>query len=291
MLRLSSNINSRCRSCAHWRVTFTSSCSVKLAPRWKSGAFWWGIMSAVTDAKLQSCWNSPFTQTMFEDVSGFGAWHRRWCVLSGYYISYWTYPDDEKRKVRVLHHFSTWGKCVCLSHVDMEHSDISVCLSRCPARIPLGALAWLIAPVRPLNQPTESSVPDPTRLSSSQSGPRERMTKRRWLASVRIHCVWPGECIICANPRFDLANVTLVDGLCAGTGWVLTPRMRGICGWRNWTRFWWICVCGSLLVTCLCNLLLSVGLSTQTKCNTIEELGNKCMIFTGATSCGCRQVD
>lgn len=42
--------------------------------------------------------NSP-VQTMFEDVSGFGAWHRRWCVLSGYYISYWTYPDDEKRKV------------------------------------------------------------------------------------------------------------------------------------------------------------------------------------------------
>ncbi|XP_051992036.1 anillin-like [Xyrauchen texanus] len=36
--------------------------------------------------------------SMFEDVSGFGAWHRRWCVLSGYCISYWTYPDDEKRK-------------------------------------------------------------------------------------------------------------------------------------------------------------------------------------------------
>ncbi|XP_028905082.1 anillin isoform X2 [Ornithorhynchus anatinus] len=36
--------------------------------------------------------------TIFEDVSGFGAWHRRWCVLSGYSISYWTYPDDEKRK-------------------------------------------------------------------------------------------------------------------------------------------------------------------------------------------------
>uniref|UniRef100_A0A8C3TFC5 Anillin actin binding protein n=1 Tax=Chelydra serpentina TaxID=8475 RepID=A0A8C3TFC5_CHESE len=39
--------------------------------------------------------------TMFEDVSGFGAWHRRWCVLSGNCISYWTYPDDEKRKVMV----------------------------------------------------------------------------------------------------------------------------------------------------------------------------------------------
>ncbi|NXH52021.1 ANLN protein, partial [Rhabdornis inornatus] len=36
--------------------------------------------------------------TMFEDVSGFGAWHRRWCVLSGNCISYWTYPDDEKLK-------------------------------------------------------------------------------------------------------------------------------------------------------------------------------------------------
>ncbi|XP_063778575.1 anillin isoform X2 [Pseudophryne corroboree] len=36
--------------------------------------------------------------TMFEDVSGFGAWHRRWFALSGYCISYWTYPDDEKRK-------------------------------------------------------------------------------------------------------------------------------------------------------------------------------------------------
>ncbi|XP_058475110.1 anillin isoform X2 [Solea solea] len=39
--------------------------------------------------------------TMFEDVSGFGAWHRRWCVLSGYCVSYWTYPDDEKRKTPI----------------------------------------------------------------------------------------------------------------------------------------------------------------------------------------------
>nr|XP_044991923.1 anillin isoform X2 [Jaculus jaculus] len=36
--------------------------------------------------------------TIFEDVSGFGAWHRRWCVLFGNCISYWTYPDDERRK-------------------------------------------------------------------------------------------------------------------------------------------------------------------------------------------------
>jgi actin-binding protein anillin len=37
--------------------------------------------------------------TMFEDVSGFGAWHRRWCVLEGAFLSYWKYPEDEKRKV------------------------------------------------------------------------------------------------------------------------------------------------------------------------------------------------
>ncbi|XP_055535555.1 anillin isoform X2 [Wyeomyia smithii] len=36
--------------------------------------------------------------TMFEDVSGFGAWHRRWCRLHGHVLRYWTYPDDEKRK-------------------------------------------------------------------------------------------------------------------------------------------------------------------------------------------------
>jgi actin-binding protein anillin len=37
--------------------------------------------------------------TMFEDVSGFGAWHRRWCLLESAVLSYWKYPDDEKKKV------------------------------------------------------------------------------------------------------------------------------------------------------------------------------------------------
>ncbi|XP_065082931.1 anillin-like isoform X2 [Ochlerotatus camptorhynchus] len=39
--------------------------------------------------------------TMFEDVSGFGAWHRRWCRLYGHVLSYWKYPDDEKRKAPI----------------------------------------------------------------------------------------------------------------------------------------------------------------------------------------------
>ena len=56
-----------------------------------------GIPSEVVAESSCVC-VSPL-QTMFEDVSGFGSWHRRWCVLSGYCISYWTYPDDERRKV------------------------------------------------------------------------------------------------------------------------------------------------------------------------------------------------
>ncbi|EPQ08880.1 Actin-binding protein anillin [Myotis brandtii] len=49
---------------------------------------------AITPKRLLT----SITTTIFEDVSGFGAWHRRWCILSGNCISYWTYPDDEKRK-------------------------------------------------------------------------------------------------------------------------------------------------------------------------------------------------
>ncbi|XP_066599667.1 anillin-like isoform X2 [Prorops nasuta] len=39
--------------------------------------------------------------TMFEDVSGFGAWHRRWCLLKGALLSYWKYPDDERKKTPI----------------------------------------------------------------------------------------------------------------------------------------------------------------------------------------------
>lgn len=36
--------------------------------------------------------------TMFDDISGFGAWHRRWCRLSGNTLYYWKYPEDEKKR-------------------------------------------------------------------------------------------------------------------------------------------------------------------------------------------------
>lgn len=42
--------------------------------------------------------------TMFHDISGFGAWHRRWCLLSSHNLSYWKYPDDETRKVSSNNH-------------------------------------------------------------------------------------------------------------------------------------------------------------------------------------------
>ena len=35
---------------------------------------------------------------MFDDVAGFGAWHRRWVLLEANHISYWQYPEDEVKK-------------------------------------------------------------------------------------------------------------------------------------------------------------------------------------------------
>lgn len=35
--------------------------------------------------------------TLFEDVSGYGAWNRRWCYLCNNKINFWLYPDDEQK--------------------------------------------------------------------------------------------------------------------------------------------------------------------------------------------------
>lgn len=37
--------------------------------------------------------------TVFEDVGGFGAWHRRWCLLLNDELLFWKYPDDELKEV------------------------------------------------------------------------------------------------------------------------------------------------------------------------------------------------
>ena len=48
--------------------------------------------------------------TMFDDVSGFGAWHRRWVVLEGNTLSFWKYPENEKAMGKL----STTVSYVCL---------------------------------------------------------------------------------------------------------------------------------------------------------------------------------
>lgn len=50
------------------------------------------------DSKITVDINHCGFLTMFDDISGFGAWHRRWCRLSGTTLYYWKYPEDEKRK-------------------------------------------------------------------------------------------------------------------------------------------------------------------------------------------------
>jgi actin-binding protein anillin len=50
------------------------------------------------DSKITVDVNHCGFLTMFDDISGFGAWHRRWCRLSGNKVYYWKYPEDEKRK-------------------------------------------------------------------------------------------------------------------------------------------------------------------------------------------------
>lgn len=38
-------------------------------------------------------------QTMFELISGYGVWHRRYFVLEGCSMSYWNHPNDKETKV------------------------------------------------------------------------------------------------------------------------------------------------------------------------------------------------
>lgn len=39
--------------------------------------------------------------TAFDDVSGLGAWHRRWFRLHCPRLAYWKYPDDVQKKVGI----------------------------------------------------------------------------------------------------------------------------------------------------------------------------------------------
>uniref|UniRef100_A0ABD2WMP4 PH domain-containing protein n=1 Tax=Trichogramma kaykai TaxID=54128 RepID=A0ABD2WMP4_9HYME len=60
-----------------------------------------GRLQMHTSCELQVSVDHRGFLTMFEDVSGFGAWHRRWCLLKEGTISYWKYPDDERKKTPI----------------------------------------------------------------------------------------------------------------------------------------------------------------------------------------------
>jgi actin-binding protein anillin len=51
--------------------------------------------------------------TAFDDVSGFGAWHRRWCRLHAPTLAYWKYPDDVAKKVLISNYFSPKSAYSC----------------------------------------------------------------------------------------------------------------------------------------------------------------------------------
>lgn len=53
-----------------------------------------GVLSMKVNCELAVKVEHKAFLTMFEDVSGFGAWHRRWCYLNGSILNYWKYPDD-----------------------------------------------------------------------------------------------------------------------------------------------------------------------------------------------------
>lgn len=55
-----------------------------------------GVLSMKINCELAVKVEHKAFLTMFDDVSGFGAWHRRWCYLNGNILNYWKYPDDER---------------------------------------------------------------------------------------------------------------------------------------------------------------------------------------------------
>lgn len=75
---------------------------------------------------------SDCPQTMFELISGFGVWNRRYFVLKECTMSYWNHPNDEGTKVRKDHmtlvHEAAWLEQICF--VSQEAED-SVSLSGC----------------------------------------------------------------------------------------------------------------------------------------------------------------
>lgn len=82
------------------RKQFTLSATPQMSP----------LEGSVEVGGVRCKWEIPLVErrgflTMYEDVTGFGAWHRRWFRLEGgnMMLRYWKYPDDEvEREGRVI---------------------------------------------------------------------------------------------------------------------------------------------------------------------------------------------
>lgn len=69
--------------------------------------------------------------TMFDDVSGFGAWHRRWFVLEGNTLYFWTYPENEKVQGKIQphnYHYGNISHFVCLDPIGSI--DLGSCVTQ-----------------------------------------------------------------------------------------------------------------------------------------------------------------
>ncbi|XP_026728328.1 anillin-like isoform X2 [Trichoplusia ni] len=62
-----------------------------------------GSVSVNISARVQVSAPAPHAAflTAFDDVSGLGAWHRRWFRLQPPTLAYWKYPDDVQRKMPI----------------------------------------------------------------------------------------------------------------------------------------------------------------------------------------------
>lgn len=105
--------NFRCPSCLPWRVTSTCVYTARVTPTYSTKDFWCvreiiasycsqvrfdTFCSYTVFISLYKFFYSPH-QTMFEDVSGFGAWQRLFFKLEGGILYYWNYPNEMGSKV------------------------------------------------------------------------------------------------------------------------------------------------------------------------------------------------
>ena len=69
-----------------------------------------------------------FFQTILEDVGGYTAWNRRWCVMKDSRVCYWRYPDDEKDQVTTFSRKVFFGEEIIASLVSIR--EIRFCETR-----------------------------------------------------------------------------------------------------------------------------------------------------------------